>query len=62
MVLQSFLQIFNSSDFSTHFLNLMKRFLQKMDAHYFNSTASLTSLKPHIMLDLCSILLSALAY
>lgn len=40
----------------------MKRFLQKTDAHYFNSTASLTSLNPHIMLDFCSILLSALAY
>lgn len=44
------------------FLHLMKRLLQQKDAHYFNSTASSTSLNPHIMLGFCSIPLSALAY
>lgn len=58
LVLGGFLPILSAIDFSV-FKNPMKRFLQKNDACYFNSTASLTSLNPHIMLGFCPFLLSA---
>lgn len=61
LVSEGFLPIFSAIQCSV-FKNLIQRFLQKNDACYFNSTASLTSLNPHIMLGFCPFLLSAPVY